>query len=110
MTCLTVSNNIHATSAPTGTDDDTGGNDKADASQEQIWITREPRRSAQLLSKPGRPVWTFYDISGRGMHLWGTRKTPGVAGRRHRLRNGRKANSAGQLAIFYAGDIVPGSS
>src|SRR5262245_12981731 len=29
-TCLTVSNNIHATSAPTGTDDDMGGNDKAD--------------------------------------------------------------------------------
>ena len=31
MTCLTVSTNIHPINTPTGTDDDMGGNDKADA-------------------------------------------------------------------------------
>src|SRR5664279_1011824 len=31
ITCLTVSSNIHPASAPTGTDDDMAGNDKADA-------------------------------------------------------------------------------
>ena len=31
MTCLTVSSSIHPISAPTGTDDDMEGNDKADA-------------------------------------------------------------------------------
>src|SRR5437899_5351134 len=30
MTCLRVSSSIHPTSAPTGTADDMGGNDKAD--------------------------------------------------------------------------------
>jgi hypothetical protein len=31
MTCFTVRSNIHPTSAPTGTDDDIEGNNKADA-------------------------------------------------------------------------------
>jgi hypothetical protein len=31
MTCLKVRTSIQPTSAPTGTDDDMGGNDKADA-------------------------------------------------------------------------------
>src|SRR3979490_1165959 len=37
MTCLTVSSNIHPTSAPTGTDDDMAGNDKADALVGSDW-------------------------------------------------------------------------
>src|ERR1700753_4149555 len=39
MTCLTVSTSIHPTSAPTGTDDDMGGNDKADALGGTYWGT-----------------------------------------------------------------------
>src|SRR5580692_12025562 len=31
MTCLTVSSSIHPINTPTGTEDDMGGNDKADA-------------------------------------------------------------------------------
>jgi hypothetical protein len=40
--CLTASNSIHPTSAPTGTDDDMGGNDKADA---LAWIELAKRIS-----------------------------------------------------------------
>jgi hypothetical protein len=63
-----VRSSIHPTSAPTGTDDDMGGNDKADALAEtdlnrhgQNW-----RRSAQLLLKPGQfdRYWSFMTFPG----------------------------------------------
>src|SRR6266404_5895885 len=44
-TCLAVRSSIHPTRAPTGTDDDMAGNDKADA----LW-----NGSAQVLLKPGQ--------------------------------------------------------
>jgi hypothetical protein len=52
MMCLTVSSNIHPISAPTGTDDDIEGNDKADALVKDLGPHGDWRRSAQLLSNP----------------------------------------------------------
>jgi len=48
-------------------------------------LDRTENRGAQhnFFPNPVGPVLTFYDISGAGMHLYGTRKTPGVAARRH---------------------------
>src|SRR5712691_3581060 len=107
MTCLTVSNNIHATSAPTGTDDDMRGNDKADAlAGTNLGPHGNSRRSAQLLFKPGRPVLAFYDISGPGMHLRGTRKTRGVAAQRHPFRAPDKITGVDQFAIRREADII----
>ena len=52
MTCLTASNTIHPISAPTGTDDDIGGNDKADALVAHAWNERiYGRPSVQPLLK-----------------------------------------------------------
>jgi hypothetical protein len=49
MTCLTVKSSIQPTSRPTGTDDDMGGNDKADAlAGSNLERTKTTRRSAQL--------------------------------------------------------------
>src|SRR6202049_4686736 len=50
MTCLTVRTSIQPTRAPTGTDDDMGGNDKADALGGTDWGGSEDRQaSAQRL-------------------------------------------------------------
>src|ERR1700756_1068198 len=46
MTCLTVSNSIQPISAATGTDDDMGGNDKADALARTDWKTLKTEREA----------------------------------------------------------------
>ena len=40
MMCLTVKSSIQPTKRPTGTDDDMGGNDKADASLARTWNAR----------------------------------------------------------------------
>src|ERR1700682_5226556 len=52
MTCLTVSSSIHPISAATGTDDDMGGNDKADALGGTD-LKRDRKRSPLLLLKSG---------------------------------------------------------
>src|SRR5450631_2841109 len=56
ITCLVVSSSIHPTSAPTGTDDDMGGNDKADTLTGTGWKWRgkNARGSGQLLLKSGQ--------------------------------------------------------
>ena len=85
MTCLTVKSSIQPINRPTGTDDDMGGNNKADAlAGSDLERTGITRRSAQLPQKPGQidPALTFYDISRAGLHLCGTGKRPGVAERR----------------------------
>src|SRR6202521_1743507 len=55
-TCLTVRRTIHPISAPTGTDDDMGGNDKADAlgGTDLERHEQDRRRLAPLLLKPGQ--------------------------------------------------------
>jgi hypothetical protein len=62
---------------------------------EQIWTTRELKALSTASSKTRQPVWTFYDISGSGMHLRGTQKTlvwqTGAIG----YRNGGKSTSLG---------------
>jgi len=45
-----VSNDIHATSAPTGTDDDMGGNDKLTPSLEHRWNKPWTARELEALS------------------------------------------------------------
>jgi hypothetical protein len=73
MTCFTVRSNIHPTSAPTGTDDDIEGNNKADA---LYWDRRGGEKtgvqavSAILFSNPEvSNVAVIYDIPRSGMHL-----------------------------------------
>jgi hypothetical protein len=64
---LTVRSNIHPISAPTGTDDDMGGNDKAGALGGLIWERDgETEASAQLLLKPGQfdRYWPFMTSPG----------------------------------------------
>src|SRR5665647_3429910 len=53
MTCLTASSNIHPINAPTGTDDDMGGNDKTGALDgiDLEWYGQNRRRPARLLLK-----------------------------------------------------------
>ena len=85
MTCLTVKSSIQPINRPTGTNDDMGGNNKADAlAGSDLERTGITRRSAQLPQKPGQidPALTFYDISRTGLHLQGTGKNEGVAERR----------------------------
>ncbi|HKH00017.1 MAG TPA: hypothetical protein VKB08_04745, partial [Bradyrhizobium sp.] len=70
--CLTVSNSIHPTSAATGTADDMGGNDKADALVELIGMARAVggvQRNFFSISGQFEPVLVFYDISRTRMHL-----------------------------------------
>jgi hypothetical protein len=81
MTCLKVSSNIHPISAPTGTDEDMGGNDKADALVGLTWNGRGKnwklkRNCSQI--RTIQPELVIYDTSPRQMHLRGTRKTRGV--------------------------------
>src|SRR5258707_2530437 len=67
-TCLAVRSSIHPTSAPTGTDDDMVGNDKADglAGTDLKQHGRNWRRSAQLLHKSGQldRNWLFMTPPG----------------------------------------------
>jgi hypothetical protein len=66
-------------SASTGTADDRGGNDKADA---LVDLKRKMERSAQLLVGPVRTSGPLiYDISCDGMQPGGTGKSPTVAKR-----------------------------
>jgi hypothetical protein len=71
MTCLKLSSSIHPTSAATGTEDDMGGNDKADALVE--WDVARVVGGVQrnFFSNSGQfePVLVFYDISPARMHL-----------------------------------------
>src|SRR3984957_15622390 len=86
MRCLTVSSSIHPISAPTGTDDDMGGNNKADALGGTYWGTARAGlgalRTTSSQTRANRPVSVIYDISRSGMHLRGTQKTRGVARQR----------------------------
>src|SRR5690349_5546352 len=78
MMCLIVRTSIHPTSASTGTEDDMGGNDKADALAELFGIARtDGGVGRNLFSKSGstRPVLPFYDISRTRMHLGGLKKS-----------------------------------
>jgi hypothetical protein len=54
MMCLTVSSNIHPISAPTGTDDDMGGNDKADVlvRADLEWHGQNGRLQRNFFSNP----------------------------------------------------------
>src|SRR5271155_4789523 len=57
MTCLTVKSSIQPIKRPTGTDDDKGGNDKADASLARTWNARKERGVQRNCHKtlPNRP-------------------------------------------------------
>src|SRR3979409_1008478 len=72
MTCFSVRSNIHPTSAPTGTDDDMEGNNKADALCWGLAKNRNLGSQRNCLLKPEtvRNVAGIYDISRSGMHLW----------------------------------------
>src|ERR1700722_15069927 len=77
MTCLTVKSSIHPISKPTGTDDDMGGNDKADALARLTWNGADRCGGVQrnLFRMPGHSTGIgFYDISRTGLHLHGTQK------------------------------------
>src|SRR5271165_734685 len=85
MMCLKVSSSIHPTSAPTGTDDERAGNDTL-TSLLRPWLRYRGSSGnggvqRDLFFKPGQfdPLLTFYDTSGPGLHLPGTRKSSGVA-------------------------------
>src|SRR4051794_5504325 len=72
MMCLIVRTSIHPTSASTGTEDDMGGNDKADALAGIVWSRTDSRRrwAQPLLElRTNWPVLPFYDISRTRMHL-----------------------------------------
>jgi hypothetical protein len=69
-----VRSSIHPISAPTGTEDDIEGNNKADA---LFWDWRGGEKtgteavSEMFLSNPDCSNVAFiYDISRAGMHLW----------------------------------------
>ena len=74
MMCFTVRSSIHPISAPTGTEDDIEGNNKADA----LWLglesgekNRDLGCQRNVLFKPGLFEGAIiYDISRIGMHLW----------------------------------------
>src|SRR5882757_1066411 len=97
MTCFTVRSNIHPTSAPTGTEDDMEGNNKADALCWGLTRWRKPgsRRSAQFsFSNPdGSNDDIIYGISRTEMHLWVVRKNNCVT----ELLRHRRAAGAGKV-------------
>src|SRR5437660_1617958 len=85
MTCFSVRSNIHPTSAPTGTDDDMEGNNKADAlcwglmrwQKPEVWAV-----STMFKPENSGPA-VIYGISRTGMHLQVAGNTHGVAERRY---------------------------
>src|SRR5260370_31763856 len=78
--CLAVSSSIQPTRAPTGTDDDMAGNDKAGVLglENGTGGTRSFSATSSQ-TRAIRPVLVIYGISPARMHLHGTRKTPRVA-------------------------------
>src|SRR5882724_10084860 len=103
MTCFTVRSNIHPTSAPTGTEDDMEGNNKADALCWGLTRWRKPgsRRSALFsFSNPdGSNDDIIYGISRTEMHLWVVRKNNCVT----ELLRHRRAAGAGKVTA--GGDL-----
>src|SRR5712664_3204691 len=82
--CLAVRSSSHPTSAPTGTDEDMAGNNRADAlcSDGLDWHQENwdvgCQRNFLLKTRSIRPLLLIYDTSRAGMHLRGTEKTQGV--------------------------------
>jgi hypothetical protein len=72
MTCFMVRSSIHPISAPTGTEDDIEGNNKADALCWERWRkNRDLGCQRNVVVNPDYSNVAFiYDTSHAGMHLW----------------------------------------
>src|SRR5713101_8198571 len=83
MMCLNVRTSIHPISAPTGTDEDMGGNNKADALAGTDWNDIKNcnlgcQRNFSSIPINSGAILLIYDTSRAGMHLQGIEKTLGV--------------------------------
>ena len=115
MTCFTVRSNIHPTSAPTATDDDIEGNNKADALCWGVAKNRNLGSQRNCLLKPEtvRNVAGIYDISRSGMHLWVVGKSLGVAELRYcaaRLPRGKVTRRGGLHSVPSAISLTGGQN